>query len=185
MGVSLQIMNRIEEAVAAFDGAEKQGLRSFGLHYHRGATRAKVRNFAGAIDDLEQAIAKAPDPKLRTHSRVLRGDAAMQIQRFDVAAEEYGALVREDPQNYEVRLGLAMARLGKQELDAAGVLFDSLLQEKPHHAAYYGRAIWHRMHGRSSEALADLNRAVEMNPKHPGYRALRQQFQGVEAGAEQ
>ena len=185
MGVSLQIMNRIEEAVAAFDGAEKQGLRSFGLHYHRGATRAKVRNFAGAIDDLEQAIAKAPDPKLRTHSRVLRGDAAMQIQRFDVAVEEYGALVREDPQNYEVRLGLAMARLGKQELDAAGVLFDSLLQEKPHHAAYYGRAIWHRMHGRSSEALADLNRAVEMNPKHPGYRALRQQFQGVEAGAEQ
>lgn len=184
-GVSLQIMNRIEEAVAAFDGAEQQGLRSFGLYYHRGAMRGKLRNFAGAIDDLEHAIAKAPDPKLRAHSRVLRGDVAMQIQRFDVAVEEYGALVREDPQNYEVRLGLAMARLGKQELDAAGALFDRLLQEKPHHAAYYGRAIWHRMHGRSSEALADLNRAVELNPKHPGYRALRQQFQGVEASAGQ
>lgn len=179
-GVALQITRKIPEAIAAFDVAEKQGLNAFGLYYHRGALRAQTGNFDGAIQDLRLAIDKAPDDKLRTHSRTMRGDAAMRIQRFDVAVEEYEALVRQNPRNYEVRVGLAIARLGRQEFDLASDILNALLAEKPHHAAYYGRALWHRAQGRSKEAVADLDRAIELNPKHPGYRALREQLIGAE-----
>ena len=179
-GVALQLMKKIPEAVAAFDVAESQGLRTFGLYYHRGAMRAQTGQFDGAITDLKLAVEKAPNDKLRAHSRTMRGDAGMRLQRFDVAVEEYGALLRADPRNYDVRIGLAMAQLGRQELAAAGEILNALLAEKPHHAAYYGRALWHRAHGRSQEAAADLDRAIELNPKHPGYRALRGQYVGVE-----
>ncbi len=181
MGVSLQIEKKIPEAVAAFDAAEKQGLRTFGLYYHRGATRAMMGKFEGAIDDLNLAIDKASDRKLRTHARTLRGDAAMQIRRYDVAVGEYQALLRDDPRNYAVRLGLAMAHLGMRNLAAAGPLLDELLAEKPHHAAYYGRALLNSVQGSSAAAVADIERAIALNPKHPGYRSLRSQW-GVPPG---
>src|SRR5690606_25153600 len=159
---ALQLMKKIPEAIAAFDAAESQGLRSFGLYYHRGAMRAQSGQFDGAIDDLKLAAEKAPDARLRAHSHTMRGDAAMRLQRYDVAVEAYGALLRDDPSNYDVRIGLAMAQLGRQDLAAAGEILEALLAEKPHHAAYYGRALWHRAHGRSQAAAADLDRAIEL-----------------------
>lgn len=178
LGVTLQQMKRLPEALAAFQRAEQRGTRDGGLYYHRGATLAALGRHNEAVDDLALAIEKSSDPKVRNDARVRRGDSAMTVRRFDIAVHEYGEVVNSDPAHYEVKLGLAIALLGQKDLDKAGELLERLIAEREHDAAFYGRALLRSMRGQTADALADLDRAIALNPRHPGYPQLRAQIAG-------
>lgn len=176
MGVSLQLMKRPAEAVDALNLAEKRGFRHPGLFYQRAQAQAALGRFDATIDDLARAIPLEKDEKLLRHYHLRRADAAMKARRYDVARDEYQLLLRDSPTDYEIRLGVAMAYLGGQNLMAAGLLLDELLAEKPHHAAFYGRALLRNARGERFEALADIGRALELNPNNPAYATLRSQW---------
>lgn len=183
MGVVMHLMKRPAEAVKDFDLAAKRGFKAAGLHYHRGESQAALGRFDAAIDDLGHAIALEEDAKMKRHFRLRRADAAMKARRYEIAGEEFSAVLRDDPADYEVRLGLAMSFLGQNDLAAAERMLNELLGEKGHHAAYYGRALLNSLHRRNAEAVADINRAIELNPKHPGYPTLRARWLGDTAGS--
>lgn len=176
MGMSLTLMKKPDHALQSFNLAEQRGFKEPSLYYHRAVARATIGHFEEAVDDFAVAIQGLDDERFRRDARLRRADAAMKARQYDVAVEEFSALNASDPDNYQVRLGLAMAYLGKKDVVTSKPLLDQLIGEKPHPAAYYGRALAHRMQGRTDEALADLDRAIALNPGNAAYKALREQL---------
>ena len=116
------------------------------------------------LDDLDAAI--KDDPK---NLEALRARAAVRLQDQDVAGaiEDMERVLAEDPTNLRVAQTVVQQLADLNRLDDALVLLGKALEAKPSEGLYRMRAILYRMQFKEDEALADLNKALAMQPKDP------------------
>lgn len=179
-GVALWEMKRPKEALASFVLAEKKGFTDSALYFQRGEAHFELYEFEAAFDSYTRALSLG-DPaahKRRNYTKQRLADAALQIRRYDVAATTYQELLSTYPRNYALRLGLAMAHLGQKDFQRAQTLLTQLLSEHPHPGAYYGQAVVLQAGGKLREAIQNLDLAIRLDPKNPGYRQYRDQLAG-------
>jgi len=82
----------------------------------------------------------------------------------------------------QLRAGLAMALWYKGQLDSADAEIRAAILEVPREfsfRAYHG-AILLEM-GRPDQALAELRKAIELDPNHPQAASVREQIAQIEA----
>lgn len=73
-------------------------------------------------------------------------------------------------------LATARARMSAGELSAAGIALDALVDSHPDFAeAWNQRAIWHFFRGEYRASLADIERTLDLEPRHFGALAGRGQ----------
>ena len=114
--------------------------------------------------DLDAAI--KDDPKNR---EALQARAAVRLQNQDVAGaiEDMERVLAEDPTNLQVAQTVVQKLADLDRVDDALKLLSKALEAKPSEGLYRMRAILYRMQLKEEEALADLNKALAMQPQDP------------------
>ncbi|QDV82408.1 tetratricopeptide repeat protein [Planctomycetes bacterium TBK1r] len=116
------------------------------------------------LADLDAAI--KDDPKNR---EALQARAAVRLQNQDVAGaiEDMERVLAEDPTNLQVAQTVVQKLADLDRVDDALELLSKALEAKPSEGLYRMRAILYRMQLKEEEALADLNKALAMQPQDP------------------
>ncbi|QDV44805.1 tetratricopeptide repeat protein [Stieleria neptunia] len=116
------------------------------------------------LADLDAAI--KDDPKNR---EALQARAAVRLQNQDVAGaiEDMERVLAEDPTNLQVAQTVVQKLADLDRVDDALELLSKTLEAKPSEGLYRMRAILYRMQLKEEEALADLNKALAMQPQDP------------------
>lgn len=187
IGVIRQQQKKHAEALKAFDAAQAKGFSGRTLHYHRGESAFALGQFSKAFQSFDAAL-KAPAEavegaeKMQQVLHLRRAETAIGANQFDVAVHDFTLLLQQSPGNPRLESGLAMALIGKGEHAKAIQIFDRLLAQAPHPAAYYGRGIAHHRSGHQALSLKDLDQAISMSPRNAQYRAVRDQVAATASG---
>lgn len=116
------------------------------------------------LADLDAAVKADPN-----NMEAMQARAAMRLQTGDVdgAIADLEELLTKDPSNQAVAQAAVQQLVDLNRTDDALNLITKTLQAKPSEGLYRMRAILYRMSGKEDEALADLNKALAMQPKDP------------------
>lgn len=184
-GVALQQKKKHAEALKAFASAEALGYSDLPLYYHRGESQFALNQFVPAFESFSIALQKVAKDKSNQNTeptiRLRRAEAAVAALQFDAAAADFRTLLQTDAHNPRFVQGLAMALLGKGNGKEATALMEELVSHKPSAAAYYGRAMVYHSTGRLPDALKDLDQAIQLDPRNPQYRQVREKIAAAPA----
>ncbi len=184
LGVAYQQKNDQQQALTAFASAAAKGFTGQALHYQRGESELALGQFERAYTDFDTALKQVADnphdaagtEALRQTLLQRRADSAIGANRFDSAIADFQTLLQQRPNDPKPKLGLGMATIGKGDIPAAIALFDQLLARNPSAPAFYGRAVAHLSGGARDAALADLDRAIALDPRNRQYVQVRAQI---------
>ncbi|NND96872.1 MAG: tetratricopeptide repeat protein [Pirellulaceae bacterium] len=114
--------------------------------------------------DLNAAVKTDPENMEARQAR-----AALRLRQKDVdgAIEDLESILAEDPTNQRVAETAVRQLVEMNRVEAALSLITKTLEAKPSEGLYRMRAILYRMEGKEEEALADLNKALAMQPRDP------------------
>ncbi|TWU35687.1 tetratricopeptide repeat protein [Novipirellula aureliae] len=116
------------------------------------------------LEDLDSAIEADA-----TNIEALQARAALRMQKDDVdgAIADLEQILIEQPGNQLIAQAAVNELIDRERMDDALALVSKSLEAKPSEGMYRIRAILYRMQGKEDEALADLNKALAMQPKDP------------------
>lgn len=175
IGMSQQMLKKHEEALASFAKAEAQGFTEGVLYFQRAESQAALGRRAQAVESYTAALAK-PLGATEDIARRRRAEAAIAVDKFDVAIEDFKTLLKKEPNDLRLRMGLGLAYAGKRDRAAALEIFDQLLAARPTGAAYYGRAMTYVLTGDRAQGIKELDQAIALEPANPQYKAMRAQL---------
>ena len=177
VGQSEQLLNRHAAALSAFERAQSKGFNDPALNYHKGESLFSTGRYADAFKALTLALEKRQaGSDVERVIRTRRAEAAVAAGQYEVAISDYQALLPANRSDPRLSVGLGMALVGAARYVEATALFDQMILSKPIAGAFYGRSMAHLRQGNKSAAIRDMDRAVEMEPKNPQYRTLRDQL---------
>jgi tetratricopeptide (TPR) repeat protein len=167
MGAVLALAGQHEQALAAFSLAERQGYDLFNLPFQRGLSLAALGRARDAYVQFQAAARLNPESPTRELVWLNLGRMALQLGLPGEARGPLEALVVHEPAHREGRYLLAMARIGTGEAGGALPLLDALLNEDPKASVHYARALAFHALKRKAEAMAEIDRALVLDPGNP------------------
>ena len=170
IGTLLAANGRSEEALKAFDAAEREGYNGYNLWLQRGLALASLGRMSQAYGPLLRAQQLDPPSPAREAMLLALGRIGLQIGLRDRAIADLERLVRLDPRNREGRYLLGMAYVTKGEHQRAYQVLDTLVRDDPNGRSYYARALANAGLKRKTEALSDIDNAIRLEPNNPGLR---------------
>ncbi len=170
LGSLLSMKGRHQQALAAFDRAEKQGYDSYSLPFQRGLALMELGKVDEAYRQFERARNANPPSPAREALLLNRGRAAVRLGKPDDAARDLGQLLAADPRNGEGRYLLGMAYIMKGEHARALAVLDPLALDEKSMRAYYGRALAYHGLKRKADATADIENAIRLAPGNQNLR---------------
>jgi tetratricopeptide (TPR) repeat protein len=170
LGAMSFLAGRYEQALAAFDRAEKQGYDQATLPFERGRTLLAMGRVRDAYDQFVAAYRMPLRSPTRELLFVTLGRVCMQMGRREEAVAILERLLQNDPSHKEGRALLGIAYVMTDRNDKARALLDKLLQEGPNGRAYYARAMANYGLKRKAEAMADIDAAIRIGPDNPNLR---------------
>jgi len=120
-----------------------------------------------AIATLKEALQIAPE-LVEAHNNL--GTILFEHKMFDEAWHEFNEVLTRDPSSMSARFNLARTLVEKREYEPANWQFEAVLASDPNDlAARYELAASYAASGHKPQALAEFNRALQMDrdPKRP------------------
>ena len=176
LGLAAQHEKKHAEALDWFARAQAKGFDMVLLPSHRGESLFALGQWAPAYQSLSQALTMPLTQSDQTKYRTLRAETALAVQQYDVALEDFEALLKNSPNDSRLLQGLGLAQVGKGNTAAALAIFNPLIATSPNAAAYYGRAMAHLKAGDKTASLQDLDQTIALEPGNPRYREIRAQI---------
>src|SRR5262245_26636911 len=164
-GLAQFYQDRWREAQASFDRALSLGLRTRdnfayltrSLH-HLGRTRE-------AIESCEQWLAQSPDDQARAYLSLLEMDGGNMARAHELAQE----VLARDPENRDASTVAGSYSVEQQDMEAAERFFNNVLRREPDSGrAWLGMGLVHLYQQKHPEAVAALEKAVQLMPEHTG-----------------
>ena len=122
---------RVENVEDSLELMDRLVVRNFSNpygHLSYAELAMKAKKYQLAVDQSELALGFNPD---LSEARVLRARALSLIGDHESAFVDMQALVDDDPQNFDLRLGYARMLLQAEKFNAAGEQFEVLLDQRP------------------------------------------------------
>lgn len=116
------------------------------------------------LKDVNKAIEVNSD---NVEAYQARSQLYFQQQKFDEAVADLQHVLKVDPTNTAVTATAVKALAELKRLDDAKVILDEGLEAKPDASLYQLRAAIFRSEDKIDEAIADLNKAIELQPRDP------------------
>lgn len=125
-------------------------------------------NEAAAQADTQRA---ADTPRTMALDYYLQGQSAFDAEQAAPAIQAFEAALRLEPTHYWslLRLGACLCDLGQSQDDFIGAIrvFTGCIMKRPEHGhAYYCRANAYAKLKRYEDAITDLNKAIELDPRY-------------------
>lgn len=161
----------VEGALADFGYALELNPAFLNAYVNRAGILADLGENEAAARDVRAGLALEPaNPYLLS----IQGQLAAAAGNGRAAAQAYGAAIDADPGLQVAWAGRATVAFERGDLDAALADLHQALEIGDSAALRFNRAAAFMAAGRWTEALADLNRAIELDPEDPDTIASRQ-----------
>jgi tetratricopeptide (TPR) repeat protein len=150
------------EAPPAEEGRETP----FGRALREGNELYQAEDFEGALAAFEQALVDFADNENVYFARLNAGNAALELERYDLAREHYGAVLSTDMMNVDAMLGVAESYLLERRIDEAMEslsLLDPTAIEDP--VVFYNVAVLLYDEGQPAESIGYFELALERDPE--------------------
>ena len=134
----------------------------------RGVSRQNLGNFKGAVEDYDAGLELMPEDKNLLINRAICQSA---LKNYDEAQQSFDRLLSLDRRNDRAYIGLAQMNLARKDTAAAlENLNRGIALSKKNASAYVMRAEIETRSQRDFErALADMDSAILLEPRHAGY----------------
>jgi len=156
LGAALLATDRYAEALPHFQKAVKMRPSDPGPHLNLGGVLALSDRPREAVLEYETAIPLTSDPEMRLSAYTTLGRLYSNLGDYAKARASYQAALRIDPQKASAREGLAKVELSDAIRNAV---------ETPSGEAYLRLGQIFQQEGRTSEARAAYEQALQLNPK--------------------
>jgi tetratricopeptide (TPR) repeat protein len=170
MGAILSATGRHQQALLAFDRAEKEGYNLYNLPFQRGLAWMALGKPAEAYRQFEITRTMNPPSPTRELLLLKLGRSALQLGKYEEALRSLDALLAIDPANKEARYLQAMTLIAKGDHGRAHELLDQWLLADASGPAFYARAMANYGLKRKAEALSDIENAIRLGPDNPNLR---------------
>ncbi len=152
-------------AVQDLNEAERVDPSNVSIYLLRSMVYQEMKENEKALADAEKALKLRPDlePAIRLRAGLLAGAG-----KFDLAIEQLSQLLKNDPDDVESRLQMAMFYQAENRPRKAVELYTEILQKDPkNYFAIRGRADTLLSLGKHAEAIADYEKAVKEDGEDP------------------
>lgn len=144
--------------------------------------RAEVMLGAGdcknGLEDAERVVKLLPEEE---NAYLVRGRLYEALENGDMAEKDYQYVTALNPFNEQAYLRLGSLYIGRQRLDEAIELFDEAIELKPDFARAYGERGRARLQkGDKEGSLADMKKALELNPNGEDAKKLNGTYSNFE-----
>ena len=142
-------------------------------YFYRSVAKLSLEDFRGAEEDATEAIERNP---FIVDAYQVRGRARQNTGNYQGAIDDYAAGLRYAPENKQMLLNKAIAEVQSEQYTQADSSFSRLVAMHPsYYNAYVSRGQYRIMRGDTLAALADLDKAIEVDK----YRAQAYAQRGI------
>lgn len=144
-------------------------------YYISGCQKLEKMDFNGALADFDKSIKNFPSPQAYLN----RGFIKDEFGDFEGAIRDYTLCIESADENDEMQAeayyNRALANESVQRYNASLSDYASAIELNPKNADYYAqRAILKsKLKGYQSGALADIDKAISLEPTHAGFKQIR------------
>jgi tetratricopeptide (TPR) repeat protein len=159
----LALQENYQGALHSLEQAEAMEANNVGVFLLRGMVYQEMKEPQKALAAVEEALKLRPglEPAMRLRAILLAGTG-----KFDLAIEQLGQLLKEDPEDIESRLQLAMFHQAAERPRQAIAMYSEVLKKNPdNHFALRGRADALLGIGKHAEAVSDYEKALQQDAK--------------------
>jgi tetratricopeptide (TPR) repeat protein len=152
-------------AVEALEAATGYGTPSDQLLVDLAIAYFQNEQYEKALDPLQRVVAHASNNVGAYH---MLGKTYFMLGNFEQAGASLQQALRLAPNDYDVSYTLGLAYLKERQIEAATRIYDRMFQklgDRPQLHVLVGRA--YRETGFLSEAIAEFNKAANLDPKFP------------------
>ena len=108
--------SRLTLAKLLLDKGRELGDKFAPLYNARGLLELKNDNVAQALDEFQRAVTL--DPTF-VEARMNVGNIVLGFRKYEEASQQFTAVLKEEPKNYDAIVGLGIAERGQKQLDQA------------------------------------------------------------------
>jgi tetratricopeptide (TPR) repeat protein len=142
-------------------------------YFYRAVAKLNLDDFQGAEEDCSLCIARNP---FYTNAYYARGIARQSMEKYEEAIRDYKRGLELRPNDRPMMANMAIAHLQNKNYDEAETAFGELIGSYPKLSlGYLTRGVMYLEKGDTTLAMADLNKAVEIDPYYApcyGNRAI-------------
>jgi tetratricopeptide (TPR) repeat protein len=132
------------------------------------------------VEDVKESV-KSLELREASMRQSRRADSLRENGRYDEAEREYREALRLDPDNDTAAIGLAKVLRWTSRTDQAIQLLTEFIGRKPTASrAIYNRACYKALLNRRREAIADLTRAIQLDPYYRQYAQKDQDLDNLQ-----
>ena len=169
LGNRLRYLGYDQEAVEYFTNAIRIGVQGKWIYYGRGTSRLTIKDFEGARQDFERALARDPQ---HLDSHLKRAETKIEQKLYQEAIQDYDFILEKLKPNFSLAL-LGRGKAKSLLQDFEGAMKDYQLALK--HDRYFKRKIYFQMaltqllQKKLPEALQYINKALQLIPRKKLY----------------
>ena len=176
---ALRAAGRHQEAVAAYRNVMRSDPEFAHAHVGLAAALVDLQRYEEALESLARAASLETDPATTATSHFLAGRALKELGRMPEAAARFEQAIESDPGHAEALDHLALWRFQQRRYKDALDLYRAQSALKPDSVttnANIGVTLYFL--GRSGEALAAMERVLQLDADHPMARKLVEELRG-------
>ena len=130
-------------------------------YFYRAVAKINLNDYQGAIEDCTLCIERNP---FIVKAYECRGIARQQLKDYDGAVSDFEKVLDYSPDNKGIMLNMAIAQAQTKNFDRSEQVFTGLFKRYPNYdVAYLSRAQMYAEKGDTISAIADLDKAIELD----------------------
>ncbi|MEJ5103779.1 tetratricopeptide repeat protein [Chryseobacterium sp. MYb328] len=162
LGTAQRRLGKTESAFKSYDNALKTNPMSVSVYENLASLYSQKGDKRRALDYIEKGL-KVDDKS--TDLYLTRSKIYESQEKKDLAKKDLNQILNFAPDNIFAKTGLANLKKNNGELEDALKDYNQLIAEKPESLLYNGRADVYLKMRKNKDALADVNKALAIDPK--------------------
>lgn len=169
IGVVFQTLGQHDKALEALSAAESRNSRDPLLKYRIGESLYALSRPDEALRYYQSCAALATDYETGFLASIRTAEVHTLLRQFGEANQVLSELMRLEPNNARVHVGVGMAQLGLGKVEQAEAFFMRSLAVNPNANAYYGLALVAESRAHPDEAVKRVEQAISLEPTNTSY----------------
>ncbi|NET59796.1 MAG: serine protease, partial [Symploca sp. SIO2E6] len=163
-GNQLWRLEQHKEALIAFDQAIQLQPDFYQAWYSRGLVLFFLQQYSEALESFDRAIQESQEKFVLAWRG--RGQALINLQRYPEALVSIEKVIALNPKDFLVRVDQGIILQTQERYQEAIVAYNEAIEINPHPLAYNNRAFVKSQLRDKEGALADVNKAIKINPNY-------------------